>query len=30
MVQRLAAEAERLSLDRRQAVLVAMETLRQG
>lgn len=29
-VQRLAGEAERLSLDRRQAVLVAMDTLRQG
>jgi len=29
-VQRLATEAERLSLDRRQAVLVAMDTLRQG
>lgn len=29
-VQRLAADTERLSLDRRQAVLVAMETLRQG
>jgi DNA polymerase-3 subunit delta' len=29
-VQRLAIEAERLSLDRRQAVLVAMDTLREG